>query len=67
MILWMIHLVELIIIEHRLEFGNALYSNEGKTSQKQDLEIYNYEFDKEKNYSKEELKLLLSQEILKIK
>ncbi|MDD4643949.1 MAG: UvrD-helicase domain-containing protein, partial [Bacilli bacterium] len=45
--------------EHRLESGNMLYLNEGKTDQNNNLEIYNYTYDKDLGFKKEELEIFL--------
>ena len=40
---------------HNMVFGNTTYIEEGKTSQNNNLEIYNYVYDKELGYKKEEI------------
>ena len=42
------------IESHKMIFGNKTYIEEGKTEQENDMEIYDYEYDKEKGYTKEE-------------
>ena len=44
---------------HNMVFGNTTYINEGKTEQNNNLEIYNYEYDKENGYKKEELEAFI--------
>jgi ATP-dependent helicase/nuclease subunit A len=44
---------------HRLEYGNLSYEEEGKTKQNNDLEIYNYHFDKELGFKKDEIEIFL--------
>jgi ATP-dependent helicase/nuclease subunit A len=46
-------------LEHRLDFGNTSFEDAGKTNQDQDLEIYNYKFDKELGFKKEEIEAFL--------
>jgi len=40
---------------HNMVFGNTTYIEEGKTEQNNNLEIYNYEYDKTCGYKKEEI------------
>ncbi len=42
---------------HQMIFGNKSYEEEGKTSQNYNLEILNYVYDKECNYSKKEIEI----------
>ena len=44
---------------HNMIFGNTTYIEEGKTSQNNNLEIYNYIYDKELGYKKEEIEAFL--------
>ena len=44
---------------HNMVFGNTTYINEGKTEQNNNLEIYNYLYDKELGYKKEELEAFI--------
>ena len=44
---------------HNMVFGNTTYIEEGKTSQNNNLEIYNYIYDKELGYKKEEIEAFL--------
>ena len=44
---------------HNMIFGNATYINEGKTNQNNSLEIYNYGFDKDFGYKKEEIEAFI--------
>jgi len=46
------------IKEHQMVFGNNTYSNEGKTSQNNNFEVYTYDY-KESEFSKEELEIFL--------
>ena len=43
--------------EHRLIFGNEDYINKGKTEENNDLEILEYEYDKDSIYNKEEIEI----------
>ncbi|MBR1385848.1 MAG: UvrD-helicase domain-containing protein [Bacilli bacterium] len=45
------------IKSHKMVFGNTSYIEEGKTEQKYNMDIYNYEYDKESEYTKEELEI----------
>lgn len=40
---------------HNMVFGNTTYINEGKTDQNNNLEVYNYEYDKESGFKKNEI------------
>lgn len=42
---------------HRMVFGNTTYIEEGKTSQNYDLEVLEYEIDKESDFTKEEIEI----------
>lgn len=42
---------------HRMIFGNMTYQKEGNTKQSNDLEIYRYSYDKNKEYKKEEIEI----------
>ena len=44
---------------HNMVFGNTTYINEGKTNQNNNLEIYNYNYDKECGYKKDELEAFI--------
>jgi len=44
------------IKDHQMVFGNLTYSNEGKTNQNNDFEIYTYDY-KESEFSKEEIEI----------
>ncbi len=44
-------------LSHKMLFGNMTYENEGKTTTSNNFEIYNYEYDKELGYSKEEIEI----------
>ena len=44
---------------HNMVFGNTTYIEEGKTNQNNNLEIYNYVYDKELGYKKEEIEAFL--------
>jgi len=43
---------------HQMIFGNTTYINEGKTEQKYDFEIYNYQTE-DKTYTKEEIEIFI--------
>jgi len=47
------------IVSHNMIFGNTTYINEGKTEQNNNLEIYNYEYDKEYKFKKEEIEAFI--------
>ena len=51
--------------EHQMVFGNNVYENEGKTNQNNNLEIYNYQEDK--NYTKEEIEAFIIANDIKTK
>ena len=44
---------------HNMIFGNNTYINEGKTEQNNNLEIYNYEYNKDIGYKKEEIEAFI--------
>jgi len=44
---------------HNMIFGNNTYINEGKTEQNNNLEIYNYEYEKDFNFKKEEIEAFI--------
>ena len=44
---------------HQMVFGNNTYNNEGKTDQNYNFEIYNYDYDKEKGFTKEETEIFI--------
>lgn len=44
-------------VSHKMIFGNKTYIEEGLTTQNNNLEIYNYEYDKTSPYSKEEIEI----------
>jgi len=44
---------------HQMIFGNNTYLEEGKTSQSNDIEIYNYQYQKDNEYKKEELEIFI--------
>lgn len=39
---------------HQMIFGNSTYENEGKTIQNNNIEFYNYEFDRSRGFTREE-------------
>lgn len=45
--------------EHRLELGNLSFDSIGKTLQNNDLEIYNYHYDGDLGFKKEEIEIFL--------
>ncbi|MBQ3020692.1 MAG: UvrD-helicase domain-containing protein [Bacilli bacterium] len=47
------------IESHNMVFGNTTYINEGKTNQNNNLEIYNYEYDKNYEYKKDEIEAFI--------
>lgn len=47
------------IESHKMVFGNTTYIEEGKTEQENNLEIFDYEYDKDKGYSKEEIEAFI--------
>lgn len=53
--------------EHRLEAGNLSFENEGKTTQNNNLEIYNYQYDKNLGFKKEEIEISLIAKDIKAK
>jgi len=46
------------IKDHQMVFGNMTYSNEGKTNQNNNFEIYTYDY-KESEFSKEEIEIFM--------
>ena len=44
-------------VSHNMIFGNTTYINEGKTKQNNNLEIYNYEYDKNIGFKQEEIEM----------
>ena len=44
---------------HQMIFGNSTYNIEGKTDQNNNFEIYNYDYDKESGFTKEEYEIFL--------
>jgi len=42
---------------HKMIFGNKTYIEEGKTNQNNNIEVFNYEYDKSFGYSKEEIEI----------
>ncbi len=44
---------------HRMVFGNELYNKQGKTDQNNNFEIYNYDYDKESGFTKEEYEIFI--------
>ena len=44
---------------HNMVFGNNTYINEGKTNQNNNLEIYNYEYNRETGFKKEEIEAFI--------
>ena len=42
---------------HRMVFGNYSYTNEGKTEQNYDMEVYNYTFDRSRGFTKDEIEI----------
>lgn len=42
---------------HQMIFGNKTYNNEGKLNQNNNIEIYNYKYDKTSLYKKEEIEI----------
>ena len=46
-------------ISHNMIFGNTTYINEGKTKQNNNLEIYNYDYDKNSSFKKEEIEAFI--------
>ena len=47
------------IKSHRMNFGNTSYNEEGKTLQNNDFEIYNYSYDKELGFEKDEIEAFI--------
>jgi ATP-dependent helicase/nuclease subunit A len=46
-------------LSHRMVFGNVSYDNEGANNLSNDIEIYNYPYDKNSEYKKEELEIFI--------
>ena len=46
-------------LSHQMTFGNLSYNEIGKTDQNNNFEIYNYDFDKEKGFTKEETEIFI--------
>ena len=46
-------------VNHQMIFGNNTYNESGKTSQNYNFEIYNYDYDKTKGYTKEETEIFI--------
>ena len=46
-------------LSHQMIPGNEAYNKEGKTSQNNNFEIYNYDFDKEKGFTREETEIFI--------
>ena len=44
---------------HKMIFGNTTYIEEGKTSQNNNFELYDYEYDKDKGFTKEEIEAFI--------
>lgn len=44
---------------HQMIFGNTLYDSSGNTNENNDLEIYNYEYDKHSDFNKEEIEAFI--------
>ena len=44
---------------HQMIFGNSSYNKEGKTNQNNDFEIYNYDYNKELGFTREETEIFL--------
>ena len=44
---------------HQMIFGNTTYENEGKTQQNNNFEVYNYSYEKDSGYSKEEIEAFI--------
>lgn len=44
---------------HKMIFGNTTYIEEGKTNQNNNFEVYDYEYDKDKGFSKEEIEAFI--------
>ena len=44
---------------HQMVFGNQIYNKEGKTSQNYQTEIYNYIYDKDSEFTKDEIEAFL--------
>lgn len=54
-------------LSHQMTFGNLAYINEGKTDQNNNFEIYNYDFDKEKGFTREETEIFIIANDIKTK
>ena len=46
-------------LTHEMIFGNSSYNEKGKTSQNNDFEIYNYDYNKDSIYTREENEIFL--------
>jgi len=46
-------------LSHQMIPGNEAYNKEGKTSQNNNFEIYNYDFDKENGFTREETEIFI--------
>ena len=46
-------------LSHQMTFGNLSYNEKGKTDQNNNFEIYNYDFDKEKGFTREETEIFI--------
>lgn len=47
------------IKEHQMNYGNKAYIEEGKTEQNNDLELLKYNYDKDNNYTKDEIECFI--------
>ena len=52
---------------HRMIFGNTTYNEEGKTNQNNNFEIYNYDYDKDSGFTKEEYEIFIIAKDIKTK
>jgi len=52
---------------HQMVFGNESYQNEGKTGQSSHMEFYNYTYQKESDYTKEEMEIFIIAQDIKEK
>ena len=52
---------------HRMIFGNTTYNEEGKTNQNNNFEIYNYDYDRESGFTKEEYEIFIIAKDIKTK
>lgn len=53
--------------EHQMIYGNMDYINKGKLDKDSNIEIYNYEYDKDLHYSKEEIEIFFIAQDIKNK